>query len=61
MSKDVELKFLEILLRYTMVLEKVVLYCYWESPGNMSRRFHTFCEKLIAFPRASSSVPFMCF
>ncbi|KAI3839258.1 hypothetical protein MKW92_039857 [Papaver armeniacum] len=59
-----ELKFLEILLKNAMCLEKLVLYCYWDKdPGNMAmtRRMKKFTEKLIEFPRASPYVTFMCF
>ncbi|XP_026382225.1 putative F-box/FBD/LRR-repeat protein At1g78760 isoform X2 [Papaver somniferum] len=59
-----ELKFLEILLKNAMGLEKLVLYGYWDKdPGNMAmtRRMKKFSEKLIESPRASPYVTFMCF
>ncbi|KAI3836250.1 hypothetical protein MKX03_018029 [Papaver bracteatum] len=53
-----ELKFLEILLKHAMVLEKVVLTSYYSTKEDSQRgkRMTKFSEILQMFPRASKSV-----
>ncbi|RZC46404.1 hypothetical protein C5167_039355 [Papaver somniferum] len=51
-----ELKFVEILLKNTVVLEVVSLHSSSEVLGDDLSRFNMFCEKVTTFPSASSSV-----
>ncbi|KAI3937117.1 hypothetical protein MKX01_015332, partial [Papaver californicum] len=56
-----ELKFLEILLKNSVKLEKVVLFSTWEGPGYIAERLMKFGAKLQSFPKASSRVSIVSF
>ncbi|KAI3844743.1 hypothetical protein MKX03_031535 [Papaver bracteatum] len=52
-----ELKFLEILLKHAMVLEKVVLASYSAEKDSLrEKRMKKFGEMLLTFPRASKNI-----
>ncbi|MCL7029241.1 hypothetical protein MKW94_017955, partial [Papaver nudicaule] len=51
-----ELKFLEVLLKKAIVLERVTLICFAKKSSDRAAQLMEFKEMLLAFPSASSSV-----
>ncbi|KAL5708621.1 hypothetical protein ACHQM5_019395 [Ranunculus cassubicifolius] len=56
-----ELKFLEVLLRSSVVLEKVVIFTSKRLSSDSEERLIKFSEKVLSFPRASSNIAFLFF